>query len=541
MSASESKCNKALHYPSLHSADSYETENCSGTVLTLEQKIEIGVMRAKRLATIEALTKEYHVDKNTIVKVSKNYKKWVASAPLLLNMNTHWLELNQETIIRIVLYLTLCCAASYRQASRFCMVCLNVRISHETIRKIVRKYAAFAKKINETISLKGITDFAIDEIFQLCFPVLTGIDLKTGYVVNMVAAADRTAETWKKVLRQVIAQGLNPSNCVSDACGCILSVLQEMFPDAHIQLDVFHALMDLGQEVEKAFYWVLKKSCKKDDLYKKSLKCYRALKKLRDELSHARKPERVAALKKELGQKMEEYLSIQKEFKTVCRELSVQKSAAEELDILKGNIVKLLGFSGYTLEETEEQLVWILAQMKERAELCPNKKNTLAAIESFRKKMPKTLEYIRHLFSELDAAADQEEIDRKLVYRIYHLRSYRYHSRAYNQEWNNCFRSTGYNPEIMDKAEAIVKRIIPTIKRASSLVECLNSRIRPFMNVQRKVSAEFFDLLTLYINTYHLDRSRVPSRVGKCPMELLTGEEHVDFWELLGIAPLHVI
>ena len=73
-------------------------------------------------------------------------------------------------------------------------------------------------------------------------------------------------------------------------------------------------------------------------------------------------------------------------------------------------------------------------------------------------------------------------------------------------------------------------------KRASSLIENLNSRIRVTMNAKRTVPANYFSLLQFYINTRKFHRSQKPERVGKSPVELMTGNG-MDFFESLGVGP----
>ncbi len=77
--------------------------------------------------------------------------------------------------------------------------------------------------------------------------------------------------------------------------------------------------------------------------------------------------------------------------------------------------------------------------------------------------------------------------------------------------------------------------MIKTVKRASSLVENLNSRIRQFMNKKRKVPKGFFILLKVYFNTKKFRRSEIDERIGKSPLELLTGKNHQSFFEILGL------
>ena len=78
------------------------------------------------------------------------------------------------------------------------------------------------------------------------------------------------------------------------------------------------------------------------------------------------------------------------------------------------------------------------------------------------------------------------------------------------------------------------QRILDHTKRASSLVENLNSRIRVYMNLKRMVPEKYFILLKVYFKTRKYHRSRVPERIGKSPLELMTGKEYPEFLEALG-------
>ena len=81
---------------------------------------------------------------------------------------------------------------------------------------------------------------------------------------------------------------------------------------------------------------------------------------------------------------------------------------------------------------------------------------------------------------------------------------------------------------------ACVQNVIDHTVRASSLVENLNGRIRPFMNAKRRIHHSFFPLLQLFLNTKHYRRSRKDERCGKSPLEMLTGLPHPPFLTMLG-------
>ena len=81
---------------------------------------------------------------------------------------------------------------------------------------------------------------------------------------------------------------------------------------------------------------------------------------------------------------------------------------------------------------------------------------------------------------------------------------------------------------------ADVRELSDRVVRASSLVENLNSRLRTYFFLRRQLGKDYLTLLQFFLNHRRYLRSEDPSRVGKSPAELLTGEQHAHWLELLG-------
>jgi len=82
--------------------------------------------------------------------------------------------------------------------------------------------------------------------------------------------------------------------------------------------------------------------------------------------------------------------------------------------------------------------------------------------------------------------------------------------------------------------ETAVIEAMSDIPRASSLVENLNSRLRNYFFLRRHISNDYLDLLRFFFNHHRYARSDRPERVGKSPAELLSGNSHGHWLELLG-------
>jgi hypothetical protein len=82
--------------------------------------------------------------------------------------------------------------------------------------------------------------------------------------------------------------------------------------------------------------------------------------------------------------------------------------------------------------------------------------------------------------------------------------------------------------------QAAVAAVAASTVRASSLVENVNSRLRSYFFLRRHLDPDYLALLQFYLNHRRLERSDRPERVGKTPAELLSGQSHPHWLEMLG-------
>ena len=71
--------------------------------------------------------------------------------------------------------------------------------------------------------------------------------------------------------------------------------------------------------------------------------------------------------------------------------------------------------------------------------------------------------------------------------------------------------------------------------RASSVVENLNSRLRNSFFLRRHLGPDSWHLLPFFLNHRRFLRSEHPERVDQSPAELLTGQAHAHWLDLLGL------
>jgi hypothetical protein len=80
---------------------------------------------------------------------------------------------------------------------------------------------------------------------------------------------------------------------------------------------------------------------------------------------------------------------------------------------------------------------------------------------------------------------------------------------------------------------AVVELADQTV-RASSVIENLNSRLRSYFFLRRHLGPDYLALLQFFLNHHRFLRSERPERIGKSPTELMTGQSHPHWLEMLG-------
>ena len=166
------------------------------------------------------------------------------------------------------------------------------------------------------------------------------------------------------------------------------------------------------------------------------------------------------------------------------------------------------------------------------ASAAPERKKLLKEIDKFRKRLPKTIGFLRQMHRKMKEYACNTGIPVEAIRLAYRQRAFPVGSQEHTAIGKRLWKKLGNKILFLDK---ILAEIVSFTMRASSLVENLNSRIRPFMNEQKRIGSWFFPLLQLYINTKRYRRSRKKERIGKSPLELLTGRPHPDFLDMLNL------
>ena len=89
--------------------------------------------------------------------------------------------------------------------------------------------------------------------------------------------------------------------------------------------------------------------------------------------------------------------------------------------------------------------------------------------------------------------------------------------------------------ELFDCIEDKVLNCIATTYRTSSVIENLNSRLRPFLDKRKGFKSKRYALIQFMLNHIPFQRTANPLHKGKCAAELFVKHEVFDWMTLLGL------
>jgi hypothetical protein len=413
-----------------------------------------------------------------------------------------YLPVRQKWLSQLILGLILICHCSYRGVVELLRDLFDYPISIGTIKNRVGEAVQKAKKINQSEDLRGIEVGLLDEIFQGERPVLAGVDALSTYCFLLEEVEHRDENTWGYYLLEAGERGLNPDYTIADAGKGLRAGQKAAWGDKPCHGDVWH----LFEQGEALCRYLGKKSqgattrrIELESLMEKA-KIKGKGNKLSSKLNRARQAE-------------EKALKLATDVKTLFYWL--------RLDILS--------LAGPSYPERQELMNFIILELKIR------EKDSYQGIKAFRKALSnqgsELLAFATILDQKLQEISQVFDTSLYLVRSVCLLTKQKTSSVDYWQEWNRLHHLLPNKLHLLLEA---VNEAMKTTPRASSGVENLNSRLRNYFFLRKQLSSGYLDLLRFFLNHRTLMRSRHPERVGKSPTELMMGQAHPHWLELLG-------
>jgi hypothetical protein len=412
------------------------------------------------------------------------------------------LPVTKAWLRQATLGLTLICHSSLRGVHEFLRDLLHVHMPIGTVHNILQDAVAKARPHNFRPHLRNIVSAALDEIFQSRRPVLVGADVASTYCFLLSLEDHRDADTWGIRLLQLQERGLAPKATIADF-GTSLRAGQELaFPGLPCRGDIFHVL----QEITPLVTYLENRA-------------YDAL-----ETCHRLEQKKTADRRQ--GRPV-----------SVAQKLRYARSAATQAVALADDVALLVRWlhydifavSGLPYADRCTLFDFIVAELKARTHLCPHRLKPICKLLANHRQQ--ILAFAAQLELDLTALAEQFEVSLTTVRELLNLQTLdprqplRWHKQAaLRRQLRERFQG-------LSKA---VQKVADHTVRASSVIENLNSRLRCYFFLRRHLGPDYLALLQFFLNHRRFLRSEHPERVDKSPAELLTGEPHPHWLEMLG-------
>ena len=379
-------------------------------------------------------------------------------------------------------------------------------LSVGTIHTWVVQAAQRAGTINRAQDLSGVRVGLHDEIFQGDQPVLAGIDAASTYCYLLQGVEQRDADTWGVHLLDAAQQGLDPDYTVADAGAGLRAGQVAAWGDKPCHGDVFH----VRQRCE-ALANVLTR------LAKGCASRREALELAMDTAKSGGDGRRLSA---RLGR---------------ARQAEVQaRHLATDVKTLTGWLGHdVLSLAGPPVEERRDLFDFIVTQLRLREALAPQRIRPLRV--ALQRQRDDVLGFARVLDDKLATIAQRRSVPLYWVRQVCRLHRKKPASTAFWQRWNELHVRLGRGFVAL---VADVRAAMDDTPRSSSMVENLNSRLRRYFFLRRHLGDAYLSLLQFFLNHRVFMRSRRTERVGKSPKQLLTGQAHPHWLELLGFQRL---
>ena len=413
------------------------------------------------------------------------------------------LPVTRQWIRQLVLAQVLIGHTSFRGVLELLEAVFDYRdLSLGSIHNIVAQAVAEARTLNDTQDLSNIRVGAHDEIFQAGQPVLVGADVDSTYCYLLAAEDHRDETTWGVHLLDLLEQGLDLEYTIADAGASLRAGQRAAWPGVPCHGDVFHAERELGK---LAFY-----------LENRAKGGTTAREKLEGKLRRKSKRGQRRSLARRL------VLARRAEAKAVRLAVDVRILA----DWMQDDILSL---AGPDLATRRELFDFVVDELQQREPLCPHRLRPVRRLLAHQREQ--LLAFAGVLDRRFVDVAARFHVPTDLVQAVGELQGLDQNHAAYWQRRSTLHPQLGHALYALEQA---VREVLAETPRASSIVENLNSRLRNYFFLRRHIGHGYLDLLRFFLNHRRFARSDRPERIGKTPAELLTGQPHRHWLELLG-------
>ena len=483
-----------------------DAENHLAHALTPAERVKIAVNALSGKTSVAELARLHGVSRKFVACQSQlaaaalrnafEQTTWDKKVLYYLPVTRHWIK-------QYVLVMLLVCRCSFRGVTESLDCLFDYRnMSIGQVSGIAEEAKLVAGKLNASECLSNIKATAQDEIFQSGKPVLAGLDQQSTYCFLLSEEKKRDAETWAIRLMECKDRGLNPRYSVADGGQGQRAGMRMVWPGKQCYSDTFHVIYEL----EKV----------KTYLEHKALSSIAALDDINRRMEKASIKNKGNSFSRKLGLRRVE----------TARRIALHDDFSMLVDWLR---LEVLEFNELSPGTRGDLFDWIVLEIQKREELCPQH-------------LPQTRKYLQNQRSDILASFVQMDKDMlelskasgadiELLRRIATIESKADCPDIYSRQRTKLCKEFGWE---IGQLHVEVREIMDNTHKTSSVVENLNSRLRCYFFLRRQIGKNYLGLLRFFLNHRRFPRSDKAERVGKSPAELLSGESHPHWLDLLG-------
>jgi hypothetical protein len=414
-----------------------------------------------------------------------------------------WLPVTKPWLRQLVLGLVLVCHSSYRGVTELLADLFDHPISIGTVHNILFQAVELAEAINLTQDLSAVRIGAHDEIFQSTRPVLVGVDVRSGYCYLLSREDHRDADTWGVRLLELRDRGFAPQATIADFGSGLRAGQRQALPDTPCRADLFHPLRDFqacSTALDNRAYDAL--SCHEDLSYKR----------WRYERRNGWKSRSLAMKASAAGREAQKAIELADAVRTL-------------LLWWRQDIMAVAGYDAATRRQLHD---WVVDELRQRESRCSSIKAVRTLLENHTGEL---LAFAFQLDADLAELAQRFEMSAGLVREALAVEQMDESGPARWRREKELWSRLGGKYALL---RVEVQKLARAVVRASSVIENLNSRLRNYFFLRKQLGSGYLKLLQFYLNHRRFERSEHSERVGKSPRELLNGQEHRHWLELLG-------
>jgi len=480
---------------------------CPAKAMGPGQRQDLALHALAGTETISRLAAQHEVSRKFIYQQVGSAKEALQEAFAAAQDETarvlFYLPVTRQWLDQAILGLTLICHSPVRGVSEFCRDLLDWSVSIGKVHNVLQEAVERARSYNRQQDLSAVRIGAHDEIFQSGRPVLVGADVESTYCYLLSVEEHRDGDTWGIRLLELQDQGFHPQATIGDAGSGLRAGQALAMSEVPCRGDVFHALQLLQPLVtflENRAY---------------------------DAIATRTHLERKKAQRGRRGQRTQGVaLQASCARQTETKAIALAADVALLADWLRRDILSLAGPDHATRCALYDFLV---AELRCRESLCPHRIGPV--VRALANQRDDLLAFAAQLDQDLAALAAQFQLPVATLREVFNTETLDLDHPA---RWP---REAALREQLGRRFFAVnvaVVELADQTVRASSVIENLNSRLRSYFFLRRHLGPDYLALLQFFLNHHRFLRSERPERIGKSPTELMTGQSHPHWLEMLG-------